>query len=265
MIVSDSILRRKLRSLALKLLHFLENNNNTDCNQNGEVFFLNQLLSTLRESSEKIVLFDVGANIGDYTQTILSNRYIQSKNHLEIHVFEPTRQCFQMLENRFHQTPQVILNQKAISDQEGQSEIFYDETGSSLASLYKRDLDSIGIFLNQSELVDTITLRHYIQNKQIEHISLLKIDVEGHELRVLNSLGEYLNKDFIDLIQFEYGGTNLDSRTRLKDFYDLLEPREYTIAKVMPRGLTVRAYQAWMDSFQYANYVAISNAYLARL
>ena len=46
----------------------------------------------------------------------------------------------------------------------------------------------------------------------------MKIDVEGHELDVLKGFGELIKK--VRLIQFEFGGTNIDSKTYLRDFWE---------------------------------------------
>ncbi len=93
----------------------------------------------------------------------------------------------------------------------------------------------------------------------------MKVDVEGHEMNVLTGLSSYLVENFIDFIQFEYGGTNLDSHTSLMELYELLEKSGFYVAKVMPCGLEIRTYQPWMDNFQYANYVAISKKIMERL
>ena len=82
--------------------------------------------------------------------------------------------------------------------------------------------------------------------------------MEGHELAVLEGLGKYLNNDFIDFIQFEYGGCNLDSKTRLIDFFNIFEEKGFIVCKIMKKGLEIRKFEYWMENFQYYNYVAIS-------
>jgi hypothetical protein len=98
----------------------------------------------------------------------------------------------------------------------------------------------------------------YIESKNIKHINFIKIDIEGHELRAFEGFGKYINGDFIDYIQFEYGGANLDSHTSLMEIYKFLESRGFLIAKVMRNGLEIRSYKPFMENFNYANYVAIS-------
>ena len=74
----------------------------------------------------------------------------------------------------------------------------------------------------------------------------------------LEGFGKYLKSDFIDFIQFEYGGANLDSNTNLKQMYEILEQRGFVLAKIMPNGVAIRKYEHYMDNFQYSNYLAIS-------
>ena len=50
-------------------------------------------------------------------------------------------------------------------------------------------------------------------------IDLLKLDVEGNELLALKGLSDSI--EYIKIIQFEFGGSNIDSRTYFQDFYYL--------------------------------------------
>lgn len=140
--------------------------------------------------------------------------------------------------------------------------IYKNEDKSALTSLYKRNLDFYKMKMNLEEKIELKRADGYIQSKNIKHINLLKIDIEGHELSALAGFGSYLTSDFIDLIQFEYGGANLDSHTSLLDFYNLLLPLGFKIAKIMPNYLELREYNPRFDNFVYANYVAISDRLL---
>ena len=74
----------------------------------------------------------------------------------------------------------------------------------------------------------------------------------------MEGFGSYLNADFIDYIQFEYGGANLDSKTSLMELYKFFKDRGFIVTKVMPKGLEIREYSPFMENFMYSNYVAIS-------
>lgn len=250
--------QRKLRGLALRLFFWIENNNNIDFSSNGEEYFIDAFTSYCAKADIKqLEIFDVGANKGDYTQ-ILLEKFSKQNLNVCINVFEPTVSCFRLLTKRYATSKNVILNQMAVSNATGSAEIFYDQEESALASLHQRNLSAMGMSLNRSETVQAIRIDTYIASKKITHIHLLKIDIEGHAMAALEGMGGYLSGDFVDFIQFEYGGTNLDSKTSLMDIFSLLESRGFVIGKLLPRGVEIRTYQPWMDNFQYANYVAIS-------
>lgn len=165
MIVKQSFFRRKLRSLLLLLFSKLENNNNTNFATNGEKLFIDNLFEYLhRRNQDKAVLFDIGANIGEYSQMLLK-KSAQINSEVAIHLFEPTQSCFDILQKKFAHSAKVILNKKAVSSSFGTAEIYYDAPKSGLASLHKRNLDAYSIQMNQSELVETIRLDNYIDEK----------------------------------------------------------------------------------------------------
>ncbi len=258
MIVKQNWLKQKLRSTALYLFAALENNGNANFETNGEKRFIDDLFHYfIRNCHEKRILFDIGANVGEYSSMLLGKGTSMSVP-MEIHVFEPTRACFQLLESEFAAEGGVILNRKAISDSQGTVFIYYNEEKSGLASLHRRNLDAYSITLDHSEIVETVRLDNYLQETGLRHIDLLKIDIEGHELSAFRGMGTYLDSGFVDFIQFEYGGANLDSHSSLMELYNLLENAGFRIAKIMPNGIDFRAYQPWMENFNYSNYVAIS-------
>jgi len=176
-------------------------------------------------------------------------------------IFEPTKHCFEILSGRFEDM-RIVLNNVACSDKSGVAEIYYDREGSGMASMYKRNLDMFDVQLNLKEVIKTKRLDEYIEQKGIKHIDFMKVDVEGHEIQVFNGIGKFLNCDFIDYMQFEYGGTNIDSRTPLLSFYELFVSRGFILAKIMPEGLQIRDYEPFLEIFEYSNYVAISKKVL---
>jgi hypothetical protein len=106
--------------------------------------------------------------------------------------------------------------------------------------------------------VQAIRLDEYMANCGVGHVGILKLDIEGAEMQALRSLGGQLQPQVVELIQFEYGGTTLDARTTLRDFYEVLSERGYRLAKLFPHALEIRSYEPWMDHYAYANYVALS-------
>jgi len=260
MFVHESKIKRKVKFILFQLFNLVENNNNADPRTNGE-FKLQEFLIGFwaNQKLKNIIIFDVGAHIGDWSWNLLN--VLKSKGlDFEIHLFEPQKSCFGMLQERFQQFTSVFVNAFGISDKDGEQIIYKDYNSSSLASLYRRK--TAGINFHEQEIIYLQRLDNYIRKKSIEKMHLIKIDTEGHDIKVLLSLGEFLNNDFVDFIQFEYGGANIDSRTFLLDSFSLLEEKGFSIAKILRKGLELRKWEPYMENFQYSNYVAISNKIL---
>lgn len=256
MFLKQSFLSKIARNVLINIFNKLENNNNYQFRENGEQYFIKSLFERHLQNND-VVVFDVGANIGAYSKVLLE--YAQKfAVRMDLHVFEPTAKCFAQLQNEFGTFGNIHLNKLALSNDAGEAPIYYDEESSGLASLHKRNLNYYNIEMTGFELVNTAPVSQYIEQHHIAHINFLKIDVEGHELKVLQGLGKYLSPDFLDCIQFEYGGTNLDSRTSLMEIYELLEARGFKVAKIMKKGLEIRSYHPRMENFSYSNYVAVS-------
>jgi len=255
MFTKTSYIKRKLRGLSLRIFNEIENNGNSIFEKNGEEFFIDNLIKSFKNRGGIKVVFDIGANIGEYSQMIVDK---SNDIDMNLHLFEPTKSCFDTISGKFKSDNNIRLNNFGVSDINTTAIIYYDKEESALASLYQRNLDAYSIKLNQSEEIILKRLDNYIEEHDIVHIDFVKIDIEGHELKAFEGFGKYLNYDFVDYIQFEYGGANLDSHSSLMEIYKFLNMRGFKIAKIMQNGLELREYIPSMDNFNYSNYVAIS-------
>ena len=128
-----------------------------------------------------------------------------------------------------------------------------------MGSLYERTNATTKPISSEEILLKTLDA--YCQEKNIQKIDYLKIDVEGHEFSVLKGGINLLQKKSIKIIQFEYGGSHIDSRTYLKDFFELLEPFDYQFYKITPKiALHVPKYKYELDNFQYSNWLAVQKS-----
>lgn len=224
------------------------NDNNSDPLVNGEFYFLNKVLTGCR------IVFDVGANRGDWSAQIVS---IQPS--VEVHAFEPSASTYQMLlQQKF--PPQVTCNPFGLGAQSESRSLYIFGDGAGINSLYqRRDLeDAYGLATPTiTETVTLETLDLYCEKHHITRIDLLKMDVEGYEREVLRGAHRMLSQSAIRLIQFEYGGTFIDAGILLKDMFELLHAYGYKLHKIHPNHVRyVSRYSQLLENFRYQNWVA---------
>ncbi len=198
------------------------------------------------------LIIDIGANIGNYTSEIL-----KLYPNVEIHLFEPSMKNFEILKSRFS-TERIFINNKALSNKSGIGQLFTDKEGSGMASLGKRRLDHFDIEYKESEKVEIITFEDYWKNNLNErNIDVVKIDVEGFELDVMNGFGLALKK--VKIIQFEFGGCNLDTKTTFQDFWYFFKENGFLINRITPFGLQPLKNYSEIDEFYLTtNFICIN-------
>jgi len=219
----------------------------------GEVFILRRLKCT---ANTPIIIFDVGANKGQFLKLALEN-----SDHLEtqIHCFEPSKFAFSILSKQAFAYKNVILNNFGLGAQTTQTELYYDNLGSGLASLTQRRLDHFGIKHNKHESVKIETLDKYCEANGIKEIALLKIDVEGHELDVLKGATKMLEQRSIRAITFEFGGCNIDTRIFLQDYWYFILNKGLILYRITPSGYLypIKNYFEIMEQMITTNFIAV--------
>lgn len=258
LLTSNSVSQKVLYLLILELEHLQGIGAGAGVYSSGE-----EVLTKMMPGSEvEKTVFDVGANVGDFTDMIDSNT-----ENTTIHLFEPQESLVNELFDKFSTDNNKYVNNHALSDKTSETIIHYNEERSSLASLSKRRLDHMDIKFNKEELVKTETLDNYCRQNHIEEIDLLKIDVEGHELNVLRGAAEMLSSQSVICISFEFGGANIDSKTYLQDYFYFFDKYGYTIHRILPRGdlYKIDSYSELDEKFRTTNFVAIKDSYLDNL
>jgi FkbM family methyltransferase len=201
------------------------------------------------------IILDIGANIGTYTAEAASKI-----PNAQIHLFEPSKSNFEKLQSRFSDNLNIHLNNLAISDISGVANLYTDKYGSGLASLTKRKLEHFDISYDKSEVITTIRLEEY-WNKTLHRsvIDLLKIDIEGHELDALESLGDGIAH--VKIVQFEFGGCNIDTKTYFQNFWYFFQKNNFNIFRISPLGLIkISHYTESAEVFLTTNYLAVNKS-----
>jgi FkbM family methyltransferase len=222
--------------------------NNCDIDMNGESRLMREILPQCK------VVFDVGANIGDWAA--LAHNINPS---IELHCFEPCRATYEKLHARLASLP-IKCNNVGLSA-EVKEAILFSSKESALNSLYARDHIQ-EIKDRRQEVIKLIALDDYCAAASLPTIDFLKLDVEGHELMALKGAHRLLSQGKIRAIQFEYGGTFIDARVLLKDIFDQFKNYPYTFYKLYPtKILKLSSYTHELENFQYQNFVILHNEY----
>jgi FkbM family methyltransferase len=258
MIKSRSNFNRICVGVLNRLVDKLNSQNNANITQNGELEFLNNILTYFSKYNQDLIVFDIDANIGEYTE-LIHQSLVSKINNFCIYTFEPVASTYKLLEKRCSGLSNVRLFQLGVSSAESEAVIYKDQESSTLASLYQRDVSEYDIKMNQKEKIHLIRLDKFFIENNITVIDFLKIDIEGHELSAFEGMGDFLTPDKIRCIQFEYGGANIDSRTYLRDFVYQFTSKGYTIYKIKRASLEPFVYSARKENFQYTNFVAMDS------
>lgn len=142
------------------------------------------------------VLIDIGANIGCFTKFALT------RGAKKVYSVEPCKTSLDVLRDNFEDDDNVEIIDKAIDKVQGETEMFYRPECSPMSSFYKEELGKGGVVV-KSQKVETILLSDLVRDYNIGHIDVLKIDIEGKEYDVFDSIdSELLSK--IDQIVLEF-------------------------------------------------------------
>ena len=216
--------------------------------KNGEEYLLDKLIS-----SDIKTVFDVGANIGNWTE-IAHKKFSNST----IHAFEISEKTFKVLKRRYQDNSQIVLNNFGLSDKSGEFEYKDYGKNSGVNSLI---LDSdFHDFQIKSKILKTMIDigDEYCLNNNVHSIDFLKIDVEGAEHLVLGGFTNLLKSGKIKVIQFEYGYTHADAKFLIKDFYKLFNSFEYVLGPLKPSGVIFMDFDYALNDFNSGpNYVAV--------
>ncbi len=238
-----------VRLVARKCLRFIEcyeNASNYDFERNGERFVLDALsVLPLR------CIFDVGANVGDWT-SLAAARFPQAA----IHCFEIGAETARVLRERMLTNPAVTVNDFGLSNQEAEVRLKCFPGYSMLTSM----VDVVHEFEASESSGRVMRGDDYCRVKALEHVDFVKIDVEAAEWMVLQGLGEMIRQQRIDIIQFEYGTGSIITKFMLRDYYDFFVPLGYAVGKIYPTYVEFRDYEFRHEDFAGPNFLAVRKA-----
>lgn len=154
----------------------------------------------------------------------------------------------------------VEVIEAAIGERPGKAVFYTPGNASVLGSLYNRQDTCIEGQSMQAREVAVTTVDQILNERGITEVDLLKMDLEGHELFALRGASEALKHGRIRAITFEFGSSNVNSRTYFRDFWDLLTGFQYRIERIRPGGGTARISEYYEDLEYFrgvTNYIAV--------
>ncbi|WP_339694059.1 FkbM family methyltransferase [uncultured Parasphingorhabdus sp.] len=189
--------------------------------------FFKEIAKHLTET--KPVVFYVGANTGQYLRTIHHNL-----NNPEVFCFEPAKVNFEKLTRNASSFKQTHVHQLGLGKEK--SELFVIPSDPDAMKHQQTDtmvrLSSTDT-ADWGESVQISTVDNFSRESQINHISILKLDVEGSETDVLFGATSYLTELKIDCVFVECS-LNPDNNwhVHLDEIRAILEPLGYRIFKI---------------------------------
>jgi FkbM family methyltransferase len=158
---------------------------------------LQPVLKILHEGS---VIIDCGANVGDIS-------ILFAKSKAQVFAFEPDPIAFKVLENRTKSYSNITCYQKAVSTTNGTTRMYFHKERAQLNhEAYSVSSSIIGekenIDTNNFVEIETIDLSEFIASMK-DMVALVKMDVEGAEIEILEKFIELETYKRIDLLLVE--------------------------------------------------------------
>lgn len=211
---------------------------------NGELHLI-RVLSPL----ELAVVVDVGANLGDWSEAVLS-----AVPSARVTSFEPIPDVAERCADRlatFGERSQVVA--VGLADTSGERAFFIDPSRTTVSGLTR---PYGGPSIEQFVLPFT-TGDAFCSEAGIDSIDLLKVDAEGADHLVLSGLRGMFGRGAIRIVQFEYGPWALTNRYLLADHVDFFAAFGYQVGRLYAEGVEFREHSARFEDFRLANYVAV--------
>jgi len=203
-------------------------------NGNPEV---NVSLLVERLLQEGMTVVDVGANHGLFSME--AAHFVGSTGR--VYAFEPTPELYAHLRKHLevNHLKNVYLLEKAVGSFDGNAKLRVHHECTGLNSLASQDLVWQGSILIADQVINVpiCKLDTVVHSKNISHIDILKIDVEGFELEVLQGARLILVNQLVKYIILEIAECHQqNSGLKIDSLLTFLDELEYSIHLITPEG-----------------------------
>ena len=178
------------------------------------------------------LIIDIGSHKGEFIKNII--KYIHFK---KAYTFEPQKEVFEILKNNLINDNRILHNNLGISDKVGKKKIIINKL-TSTSTMSKFDESSYflklkNFLIKQKKIkqiydVETTTVDDYFKGLNLQN-SLLKIDVEGHELNVLEGSKNTIKK--IDFVLIENQFFDIYKDKNINECHNFLKNNQFDLIK----------------------------------
>lgn len=193
------------------------------------VFEREEIRRFCSEIKDGMCFVDIGANIGLYTALALR----RMKTSGLVLAIEPAKENFMFLEKniRENRAPEsrvkVIAERVALSDRKGEAVLHKNPENKGDNRLYQDPL------CQETERVNIITLDELCRRHGIRNIDIMKMDVQGMEMRVLSGAREILQESLQCFLFMEFWASGIeragDSPAAVFEFFEELKFNVYEL------------------------------------
>lgn len=189
------------------------------------------------------VIFDVGAHKGGYTEYVLS-----VMPDADCFLFEPNSELFKELDKKYNAFNILLGEIKGVKT-------FYQcaDKADELSSTYRREVFSE--VEHNTEIKKCHTVDDFCKSENIDHIDMLKIDVEGAELDVIKGALMMLDDKKISFLQVEYGGTYPDAGITGLQVIQYLNDLDYNVYELAGDELESIIPERFVEDYRYTNFL----------
>ena len=173
---------------------------------------------------EDDIVVDIGSNVGAFI------KYAKNKKAKIIYSCEPNPACTKIIQ-KYYDLNNVILNNCAISDKNGLSEleIPFNSDTSGCSKITEANIKNSSTDIKTIQ-IETITFKNFIEKNNISKIDYLKVDCEGGETFIFNYENINFLQEKVKKIVLEY------------HIIELLRSINYSVDVVVADGKTGMIY-----------------------
>ncbi len=148
--------------------------------------------------------FDIGASYGFYSLSLASD--LRSRPGVTLHLFEPDPRCYNALLRSIEQSNLrdiMFPNNVIVGEREGSADLLFSDRASTSNRTFQSDGETFSAVRRQT--MPVIAIDDYARRKQLGRRAIVvKMDVEGNEVRVFKGCKELLKDAFGYCVLFEF-------------------------------------------------------------